>query len=101
MPAHLRCVHPDCPASAAGTRFESDHRGPCPRCGRELEPAPADAPADTWPVTLVPDSEDSGTLAPDSKVWDSLGSTLRPSTPWEPDVGSTFAGRYKIVRALG
>jgi serine/threonine protein kinase/formylglycine-generating enzyme required for sulfatase activity len=101
MPAYLRCPNPNCPASAAGTRFESDRRGPCPHCGRELEAAPADASDGAWPQTLVPDSEDSGTLAPDSKVWSSLSSTIRSSHPWEPDVGSTFAGRYTIVRALG
>ena len=82
MPVRVQCPNPDCQASFSVLEGEAPRFRRCPQCGWELSVAAT--------RTRQPDTAD----APQS-----VGPDLPTSVGAGP--GSTFAGRYKIVRQLG
>jgi serine/threonine protein kinase/formylglycine-generating enzyme required for sulfatase activity len=94
MTMPTRCVNPDCPAFHS---VIADSDGECPSCGRTREAIETEVT--DYPETRIPDSNEWWT--PSETETESEPGPAIPPAPWNQAVGSTFAGRYKILRKLG
>jgi formylglycine-generating enzyme required for sulfatase activity/predicted Ser/Thr protein kinase len=91
MSSPVRCPNADCPAGSNRSLFDGASQTHCPRCQAKLVPVEAGAFAEPT----------SGTLLGPTSEWIQSRDGVSESTGWDLKLGSTFAGRYEVLKVIG